>query len=146
MEGIRQSVTGNASPLLLDLAFSVVLIAVMLAYSGWLTLVVVVSLPLYLGLSLAITPLLRACLQEKFNRGAEKQVFLVEMINGIATLKATAANRRWRAAGRSSRRPTSAPASVPRRWGRWRTNRGLPPGGIGCSREWRDEAAGGGCV
>ena len=62
-----------------------------LAYSGWLTLVVVVSLPLYLGLSLTITPLLRARLLEKFNCRAENQAFLVETINGIDTLKAMAA-------------------------------------------------------
>ena len=53
---IRQFLTGNASTLVLDLVFSVVFIAVMLAHSGPQTLVVV-SLPLYLGLSLAITPL-----------------------------------------------------------------------------------------
>jgi subfamily B ATP-binding cassette protein HlyB/CyaB len=99
LENIRQFLTGNAITLVLDLVFSVVFIAVMLAYSGWLTLVVVVSLPLYLGLSLAITPLLRARLHEKFNRGAENQAFLVETINGIDTLKAMAVEpqmtRRW---------------------------------------------------
>ena len=86
---IRQFLTGNASTLVLDLVFSVVFIAVMLAHSGSLTLVVV-SLPLYLGRSLAITPLLSARLHEKFNRGAANQAFLVEMINGIDTLKAMA--------------------------------------------------------
>jgi subfamily B ATP-binding cassette protein HlyB/CyaB len=71
----------------------------MLWYSGWLTLIVVLSLPCYLILSVAITPLLRARLHEKFNRGAENQAFLVETINGIDTLKAMAVEpqmtRRW---------------------------------------------------
>ena len=99
LENIRQFLTGNAITLVLDLLFSFVFIAVMLVYSGWLTLIVVVSLPCYLGLSLAITPLLRARLHEKFNRGAENQAFLVETINGIDTLKAMAVEpqmaRRW---------------------------------------------------
>ena len=99
LEHIRQFLTGNAITLVLDMFFSVVFIGVMLLYSGWLTLVVVLSLPCYLILSLMITPLLRARLHEKFNRGAENQAFLVETINGIDTLKAMAVEpqmtRRW---------------------------------------------------
>ncbi len=99
LENIRQFLTGNAITLLLDLFFSVVFIAVMLYYSGWLTLIVVLSLPCYVVLSVLITPLLRARLHEKFNRGAENQAFLVETINGIDTLKAMAVEpqmtRRW---------------------------------------------------
>ncbi|THF65229.1 type I secretion system permease/ATPase [Pseudothauera rhizosphaerae] len=99
LENIRAFLTGNAITLVLDVLFSVVFIAVMFFYSGWLTLVVVLSLPLYFVISLFITPLLRARLQESFNRGAENQAFLVETINGIDTLKAMAVepqiNRRW---------------------------------------------------
>jgi subfamily B ATP-binding cassette protein HlyB/CyaB len=99
LENIRQFLTGNAITLVLDLLFSVVFIAVMLSYSGWLTLIVVLSLPCYVILSVLITPLLRARLHEKFNRGAENQAFLVETINGIDTLKAMAVEpqmtRRW---------------------------------------------------
>ncbi len=99
LENIRQFLTGNAITLVLDLFFSVVFIGVMLAYSGWLTLIVVLSLPCYLILSILVTPLLRARLHEKFNRGAENQAFLVETINGIDTLKAMAVEpqmtRRW---------------------------------------------------
>lgn len=90
LENIRQFLTGNAITVVLDLFFSVVFIAVMLYYSGWLTLIVLLSLPCYLGLSVLITPILRARLHEKFNRGAENQAFLVETINGIDTLKAMA--------------------------------------------------------
>ncbi|PKO85327.1 MAG: type I secretion system permease/ATPase [Betaproteobacteria bacterium HGW-Betaproteobacteria-12] len=99
LENIRQFLTGNAITLVLDLFFSVVFIAVMLYYSGWLTLVVVLSLPCYVIVSALITPTLRARLHEKFNRGAENQAFLVEAINGIDTLKAMAVEpqmtRRW---------------------------------------------------
>lgn len=46
LENIRSFLTGNAITLLLDILFSVVFIAVMFFYSGWLTLVAVLSLPL----------------------------------------------------------------------------------------------------
>ena len=99
LENIRQFLTGNAITLVLDLLFSFVFIGVMLIYSGWLTLVVVISLPCYVILSVLVTPLLRARLHEKFNRGAENQAFLVEAINGIDTVKAMAVEpqmiRRW---------------------------------------------------
>ena len=46
-----------------------------------------------------MTPLFRHRLDEKFNRGAENQAFLVESITGIETLKAMAVEpqmqRRW---------------------------------------------------
>jgi len=99
LENIRSFLTGNAITLLLDVLFSLVFILVMLCYSGWLTLVVLVSLPLYVLISVLITPLLRRRLQESFTRGAENQAFLVETINGIDTLKSMAVEpqvvRQW---------------------------------------------------
>jgi subfamily B ATP-binding cassette protein HlyB/CyaB len=95
LENIRSFLTGNAITLILDLLFSVVFIAVMLNYSGWLTLIVVISLPCYIFLSMAFTPVLRARLHEKFNRSAENQSFLVETISGIDTVKAMAVEPHW---------------------------------------------------
>ncbi|MBI5329535.1 MAG: type I secretion system permease/ATPase [Betaproteobacteria bacterium] len=99
LENIRQFLTGNALTVVLDLFFSVVFIAVMLYYSVWLTLVVLVSLPVYLLISIAITPVLRVRLNEKFNRGAENTAFLTETIAGIDTIKSMAVEpqmtRRW---------------------------------------------------
>lgn len=90
IENIRSFLTGNAITVVLDILFSVVFIAVMLFYSGWLTLIVLASLPLYVFISLLVTPLLRVRLNEKFNRSAENQSFLVETISGIDTLKSMA--------------------------------------------------------
>ncbi|HEK0906612.1 TPA: type I secretion system permease/ATPase [Pseudomonas putida] len=99
LENIRNFLTGNAITLVMDVLFSLVFIAVMFYYSGWLTLVVVASLPLYALVSLLITPILRQRLQDSFNRGAENQAFLVETVNGIDTLKSMAVEpqvlRRW---------------------------------------------------
>jgi len=90
LENIRSFLTGNAITLMLDVLFSVVFIVVMFCYSGWLTLIVLLSLPLYVLVTVCITPLLRARLQDSFARGAENQAFLVETVNGIDTLKSMA--------------------------------------------------------
>ena len=99
LENVRSFLTGNALTVLLDVFFSVVFIAVMLLYSVPLTLIVLVSLPLYFGLSLAVVPLLRQRLDVKFARGAENQAMLVETVTGIQTVKATALepafSKRW---------------------------------------------------
>lgn len=99
LENIRSFLTGNALTVVLDVIFSIIFIAVMLFYSVPLTLIVLVSLPLYFGLSLAVVPILRARLDVKFARGAENQAMLVETVTGIQTVKATALEpafaRRW---------------------------------------------------
>jgi ATP-binding cassette, subfamily B, bacterial HlyB/CyaB len=99
LENIRSFLTGNALTVVLDVLFSVVFIAVMLFYSVTLTLIVLVSLPLYFGLSLAVVPILRKRLDVKFARGAENQAMLVEAVTGIQTVKASALEpafgRRW---------------------------------------------------
>jgi subfamily B ATP-binding cassette protein HlyB/CyaB len=94
LENIRSFLTGQALTSVLDLLFTVVFLAVMFYYSGWLTLIVVISLPIYALWSASITPLLRKRLDEKFARGADNQSFLVETVNGIGTVKATAVDAR----------------------------------------------------
>ncbi len=95
LENIRAFLTGNAMTLLLDIVFSFVFLGVMLWYSPALTAIVIVSIPVYFGLSMVLTPILRARLYDKFNRSAENQAFLVETISGIDTLKAMAVEPRW---------------------------------------------------
>ena len=99
LENIRNFITGSALTVVIDLMFTVIFLAVMYFYSPLLTLVVLATFPAYLTLSILVTPVLRARLQEKFTRGAENQAFLVETVSGIETLKASAvdpqARRRW---------------------------------------------------
>ncbi len=90
LENIRSFMTGSALTLLIDLFFTLVFLAVMYWYSPLLTCVVGGSLPAYALLSTFVTPVLRARVNEKFNRGAENQAFLVESIQGVETLKAMA--------------------------------------------------------
>ncbi len=99
LETIRQFLTSSTVTVVIDLFFTIVFLAVMLFYSPMLTLIVLGTIPFYAFISIVITPIFRARLNEKFNRGAENQAFLVESINGIQTLKAMAVEpvmqRRW---------------------------------------------------
>lgn len=96
LETIREFLTSNAVTVVIDLFFTIVFFAVMYMYSPLLTLIVLLSIPLYAGISILITPTLRARLDEKFRRGAENQAFLVETVTGIGTLKAMAVEPRMR--------------------------------------------------
>lgn len=90
LENIRNFLTSSAVTVILDLFFAVVFVAVMFYYSVNLTLIVLLSLPCYVLLSLWVTPIIRARLDEKFARGAENQAFLVESVSAIETVKALA--------------------------------------------------------
>jgi subfamily B ATP-binding cassette protein HlyB/CyaB len=96
LERIREFLTSNAVTVVIDLFFTVVFFAVMYVYSPRLTLVVLLSIPIYVLISVVITPPIRALLDEKFARGAENQAFLVEAVTGIGTLKAMAVEPRMR--------------------------------------------------
>ena len=96
LERIREFLTSNAVTVVIDLLFSVVFFAVMYLYSPFLTLIVLISLPIYAAISIFITPTLRTLLDEKFRRGAENQSFLVETVTGIGTLKSMAVEPQMR--------------------------------------------------
>ncbi|MDQ8036644.1 MAG: ABC transporter transmembrane domain-containing protein, partial [Pedobacter sp.] len=90
LENIRNFLTSSAVTAVLDLFFAVVFVAVMFYYSFWLTVIVLLSLPCYVLLSVWATPIIRSRLDEKFARGAENQAFLVESVSGIETVKSLA--------------------------------------------------------
>jgi len=99
LENIRNFLTSSALTLVIDLFFTFVFLAVMYLYSPLLTFIVLASFPFYIGISAGATPLFRKFLDEKFQRGAENQAFLVESVNGVETLKSMAVEpqmqRRW---------------------------------------------------
>ncbi|HSC74952.1 MAG TPA: type I secretion system permease/ATPase [Pseudomonadales bacterium] len=90
LDSIRNFITGSALTLVIDLLFTFVFMALMLYYSVSLSMVVLVTIPLYVLLSILITPLLRARLDEKFRHSATNQSFLVESIAGAETVKSLA--------------------------------------------------------
>ena len=89
LETIRSFLTGQGLTSLLDLVFTLVFFVVMFIYSPKLTLIVLGSIPIYMLIAAMIRPILRRQIDEKFNRGARSQQFLVESIVGAQTLKAS---------------------------------------------------------
>jgi ABC-type multidrug transport system fused ATPase/permease subunit len=90
LESIRSFLTGQGLTSLLDLVFTLVFIGVMFIYSAKLTLILLPSIPAYVAIAGVLRPVLREQINEKFNRGARSQQFLVESIVGAQTLKAAA--------------------------------------------------------
>jgi ATP-binding cassette, subfamily B, bacterial HlyB/CyaB len=88
LENIRSFLTGTALTVVMDAVFSVVYIVVMAFYSPILTLVALVTVPLFGLLNLIVSPLMRRQLQEKAERNAETQSYLVEVMGGMQTVKA----------------------------------------------------------
>jgi ATP-binding cassette, subfamily B, bacterial HlyB/CyaB len=99
LENIRNFLTSSALTLVVDMFFTFVFLMVMYYYSPSLTWIVIGSFPFYIALSAGVTPLFHRRLEEKFNRGAENQAFLVESVSGMQTLKAMAVEpqmqKRW---------------------------------------------------
>jgi subfamily B ATP-binding cassette protein HlyB/CyaB len=90
LETIRAFLTGQGLTSAIDLVFVGVFIAVLLAYSTPLTLIVLASIPCYILIAVLIRPILRDRINERFETGAASQQFLVESVFGIQTLKAAA--------------------------------------------------------
>ena len=99
LETVREFITGSGLTLAIDLVFTAIFFAVMWRFSPSLTLIALGSLPFYVAVAAVATPLLRRRLEEKFERGAANQAFLVETVTGVETVKTLAvepgAQRRW---------------------------------------------------
>ncbi len=82
----------------LDLLTGFVYLGLMLYYNWELTLLVLALIPPIVILTLAATPILRRVSRENFNAAAKQQSSLVEMLTGVSTVKAVAAEHelRWR--------------------------------------------------
>ena len=95
---IQAFLTRQAITAWLDALMAVVYIALMIYYNGRLALLVLALIPPIVILTLVATPFLRKVSREIFNAGAKQNSSLVEMITGVATIKATASERemRWR--------------------------------------------------
>ncbi|MDA9495033.1 type I secretion system permease/ATPase [Bradyrhizobium sp. CCBAU 11361] len=99
LENIRQFLTSSGLMLIIDIVFTVVFFAVMALIAPMLTLIPLAAIPFYILVSIVVTPILKARIQERFARGAQNQSLLVEMLTGMETVKAmaieTQARRRW---------------------------------------------------
>ena len=98
LEKIRNFLTGQALTTILDAAFSVIYIAVMVVYSGLLTLIALSVLPIQIGLTILGAPLFRRQFRAAAEENAKTQSHLVEVLTGIQTVKAQNVEMvsRWR--------------------------------------------------
>ena len=87
LEKIRNFLTGQALTTLLDAAFSVIYIVVMLIYSWLLTLIALAVLPIQIALTLIGAPLFRRQYRQAAEANAKTQSHLVEVLTGIQTVK-----------------------------------------------------------
>lgn len=88
MEKIRSFLTGQALTTILDAAFSVIYIIVMVFYSWLLTLIALCVLPIQIGLTVLGAPLFRRQYRDAATENARTQSHLVEVLGGIQTVKA----------------------------------------------------------
>ncbi|NDG73799.1 MAG: ATP-binding cassette domain-containing protein [Synechococcaceae bacterium WB8_1B_136] len=88
LEKIRNFLTGQALTTLLDTAFSVIYIVVMVIYSWLLTLIALCVLPIQIGLTVVGAPLFRRQYRDTAQENARTQSHLVEVLTGIQTVKA----------------------------------------------------------
>ena len=87
LEKIRSFLTGTALTVLLDAVFSVVYVAVMLLYSVPLTFAALGVLPLFVGLTMGVAPIIRRQLRQQAEANAKVQSHLVETLSGMETVK-----------------------------------------------------------
>ena len=98
LEKIREFLTGQALTTILDAAFSVIYIAVMVSYSWVLTLIALSVLPIQIALTIQGAPIYRSQLRSAAHHNAKTQSHLIEVLTGIQTVKAQNVEMvsRWR--------------------------------------------------
>ena len=99
LDNIRRFLTGTALTVVLDAAFSLLYFAVMLFYSPLLTLVIVLTLPPLLLVTVGISPLTQRLIRRRAEAASRTQSLLVEILGGIQTVKLQnaelTARRQW---------------------------------------------------
>ncbi len=98
LEKIRNFLTGQALTTILDAAFSLIYIVVMVIYSWLLTLIALGVVPIQILITLIGTPLIRRQIREIAKENASTQSHLIEVLTGIQNVKAQNVERvsRWK--------------------------------------------------
>ncbi len=105
LANIRSFLTGTALTVVLDAVFSVVYVAMMFYLSVPMAIVALAPLPLFAGIIIINSPIIQRLLRKKAERYADSQSYLVEVLNGIQTVKAQniELKSRWEWQGRYAR-------------------------------------------
>ncbi|MGB3511062.1 MAG: peptidase domain-containing ABC transporter [Microcoleaceae cyanobacterium] len=110
LANIRSFLTGTALTVVLDAVFSVIYIAVMLALNPIMTAVALSGVPFFAGIIVINSPIVRRLLRKKAERYADSQSYLVEVLNGVQTIKAQnlELRSRWEWSGRYAKFMTAS--------------------------------------
>lgn len=87
---IRGFLTGTGLMTVLDVFFSVVFVAFMFWYSVPLTLIALITVPLYVVQNIWAVPIIKRKIEAVWRTGAMNNAFMVEAITNIETIKALA--------------------------------------------------------
>jgi subfamily B ATP-binding cassette protein HlyB/CyaB len=87
VETIRDFLSGATVTLILDLPFLMIFLGAMFYYSWRLSLIALACVTAICVISLAVTPIFRARLNQQFLLGARNQAFLTEYVAGMSTVK-----------------------------------------------------------
>ena len=87
---VREFLTGSGLLTVLDVFFSIIFIAFMLWYSVPLTLIALLTIPLYVVQNIWAVPIIKRKIEAVWRTGAMNNAFLVEAITNIETIKALA--------------------------------------------------------
>ena len=87
LEKIRSFLTSQALTTILEGAFSIIYLAVMIAYSIKLTLISLIVLPIQIILAFICGPLFKKQFRNVAEANAKSQSHLIEILNGIETVK-----------------------------------------------------------
>jgi len=88
MEKIRGFLTGTALTTVLDAVFALLYVVVMVIYSWQLTLLTLAVIPVLVGVTLFVSPIVRQQLQRRAVASARTQSHLVEVLSSMITVKA----------------------------------------------------------
>ena len=99
LDNIRRFLTGTALTVVLDVIFATLYIAVMFFYSVTLTVVILSTVPLLILATVGLTPITQKLLRSRAEAYAKSQSYMVELLNGIQTIKVQnslfTARRKW---------------------------------------------------
>ena len=96
---IRAIIAGSTITVVLSVLMMFIYFFMMFGYNGYLTSVAMIFIPMYVFITLYFTPRIKAIAQQMFLTGSRSQSYLIESLNAIESIKATAneymARSRW---------------------------------------------------
>ena len=88
LNNIRSFITGTALTSVLNIVFASLYLVVMIIYSPLLTAVALSTIPIYVVMIIVISPIYRNLIRRRAAAQAQTQSHLIEVLNGIQTVKA----------------------------------------------------------